>query len=666
VRHVRPELSDRNEFRERLQTGTVGLHEDARDPDAPVGELVERFQPCRGRDRDEDAAVAQCWKRVESGFAADEVEHDVDLTRTLGDVTARVVDGLVHPELRQERVLLHTRRPEHVRTPRLRDLHREMSDSTRRGENEDALTRLNVRGLDQRLPGREPRERDCPRPDVVQGVRDQRELARRRGDVLGVRSGLAREAGHPEDPVSDGEPRHAVAELLDDAGDVPADRERRLSEKAASRTNLPVDRVDPGRHRAYENLRRRGPRPGDLDQLEHPGAAERVLADGAHRRLGAHPGLLPGREHCCIQATVRQEEAPIAAVYTRGLTELREADADAFGGKSANLGELLGAGIPVPPGFALSVDAYRGFVGETGLGGAIASALARAHTDDVDALTAASKAIDEAMRFAPMPDAVRIEVAEGYEELARGTGQVDPPVAVRSSALGEDGADASYAGQQESFLWVRGVEHVFDAVRDCWASLFTPQAISYRLALGSGHEAAMGVTVQAMVDAEISGVLFTCNPVSGDPSMVALNASWGLGIGVVGGELTPDDYLVSKITGEVVRRTVSTKHIEYVPDPAGRGTIRRDVPAERREESCLGDEELAALVEVARRIERHYGRHQDVEWAIARTGGLPESLLVLQARPVTTRPWPAPLQSASALSLVLGMFGARGDTEAGS
>ena len=263
-----------------------------------------------------------------------------------------------------------------------------------------------------------------------------------------------------------------------------------------------------------------------------------------------------------------------------------------------------------------------------------------------------------------MPSAV--EVAEGYEALARATGQVDPPVAVRSSALGEDSADASYAGQQESFLWVRGVEHVSDAVRDCWASLFTPQAISYRLALGSEHEAAMGVTVQAMVDAEISGVLFTCNPVSGDPSMVALNASWGLGIGVVGGELTPDDYLVSKITGEVVRRTVSTKHIEYVPDPAGRGTIRRDVPAERRDESCLGDEELAALVEVARRIERHYGRHQDVEWAIARARALPESLLVLQARPVTTRPTPAPAQSTSALSLVLGAFGARGDTEARS
>jgi pyruvate,water dikinase len=377
--------------------------------------------------------------------------------------------------------------------------------------------------------------------------------------------------------------------------------------------------------------------------------------------------LLPGREHCCIQACVRKEEEQIAAVYTRGLAELRRTDADAFGGKSANLGELLAAGIPVPPGFALSAGAYRLFVEETGLDGAIATALARALPDDVAALTAASKAIDEAMRFAPLPDGVRVEVAEGYGELARAAGEAEPPVAVRSSALGEDSADASYAGQQESFLWVRGVEHVCDAVRDCWASLFTPQAISYRSALASAeHETAMGVTVQAMVDAEVSGVLFTCNPVSGDPSMVALNASWGLGIGVVGGELTPDDYLVSKITGEVVRRTVSTKHVEYVPDPAGRGTVRRDVPAERRDEPCLGDEELVALVEVARRIESHYGGHQDVEWAIARSQALPEALRVLQARPVTTRPKEASKSVASALSLVLGTFGAPVDTESRS
>jgi pyruvate,water dikinase len=140
--------------------------------------------------------------------------------------------------------------------------------------------------------------------------------------------------------------------------------------------------------------------------------------------------------------------------------------------------------------------------------------------------------------------------------------------------------------------------------------------------------------------------------------MVALNASWGLGMAVVGGETTPDDYLVSKVTGEVVRRTVNAKEIEYVPDAAGRGTVRGEVPPERRDEPCLDEERLAALVEVARRIERHFGTHQDIEWALERGMAVPEALRVLQTRPVTALPEAAPKVSASAMSLVLGTFGA--------
>ena len=289
--------------------------------------------------------------------------------------------------------------------------------------------------------------------------------------------------------------------------------------------------------------------------------------------------------------------------------------------------------------------------------------MSRASTGDVSAVSAASKTIGEAMRFAPLPDAVRAELVSRHDELARAMGEERPPVAVRSSALGEDSENASHAGQQESFLWVRGIEQICDAVRDCWVSLYTPHAISYRAALRAGEaEPAMGVTVQLMVDAEISGVMFTCNPVSGDPSMVALNASWGLGIAVVSGELTPDDYLVSKITGEVVRRTVSTKHIEYVPDAAGRGTVRLEVTAERRDAACLGEMELTALMEIAGRIERHLGSYQDIEWAIARGRPLPAALLVLQARPVTTLKPPAPKLSRSAMSLVMSTFGASPET----
>ena len=348
----------------------------------------------------------------------------------------------------------------------------------------------------------------------------------------------------------------------------------------------------------------------------------------------------------------------MAAGYTRPLAELRGSDAGSFGAKSANLGELLSAGIPVPPGFAVSAEAFRSFVDTTGLDGTIAAALSGASARDVAAVAAASETIGEAMRLAPLPEVVREELARLHDELERESGQERPPVAVRSSALGEDSPDASYAGQQESFLWVRGVDQICDAVRDCWVSLYSPQAISYRAALQAGEsKPAMGVAVQLMVDAEVSGVMFTCNPVSGDPSMVALNASWGLGIAVVSGEVTPDDFLVSKITGEVVRQTVSSKQVEYVPDAAGRGAVRAEVAAERRDEPCLGEEQIASLVAVARRVESHFGGHQDIEWAIARGRPLPDALRVLQARPVTKLPERASTLSGSAMSHVLGTFG---------
>jgi pyruvate,water dikinase len=347
--------------------------------------------------------------------------------------------------------------------------------------------------------------------------------------------------------------------------------------------------------------------------------------------------------------------------HSRTLDELRRSDEPAFGGKSASLGELLAAGIPVPPGFALSTSAFSSFVDEAGLGQRIADVVGALAPDDVEAIGTASRTLGEEMRSAPLPDAVRDEVVSRYEELARAVDHDEPPVAVRSSAVGEDSADATFAGQQETYLWVRGVDHVCDAVRDCWVSLYSPPAISYRARLGRREETpAMGLTVQLMVDAAISGVMFTCNPVSGDPSMVAINASWGLGLAVVGGEVTPDDYLVSKITREVVREHVHSKQTEYVPDPRGRGTVRRDVPPDRRDARTLDQSALSRLVDIARRVERHFGSHQDVEWAIAR--GDTGELFVVQSRPVTSLPKreakPAP---ASALSLVMNTFGVKSD-----
>jgi phosphoenolpyruvate synthase/pyruvate phosphate dikinase len=285
-------------------------------------------------------------------------------------------------------------------------------------------------------------------------------------------------------------------------------------------------------------------------------------------------------------------------VHIRPLADLRASDEALFGGKSAALGELIDAGLPVPPGFALSTSASL---------------------DDV---------------------------AEHYRELG------EPPVAVRSSAVGEDSAEATFAGMQDTYLWVRGVDAVHEAVRKCWASLDNPEAVAYRERLG-GPPPAMGVTIQAMVDAAISGVLFTCNPVSGDPSTVAVNASWGLGLAVVGGEVTPDEYRVSKITGEVLQRTIGPKELEYVA--GADGPERREVEEERRSVACLDDEHLGALLELARRIEKHFGCHQDVEWAIDGNG----ELFVLQSRPVTVAPSREPAAGKSALDLVMKTFGAK-------
>lgn len=332
------------------------------------------------------------------------------------------------------------------------------------------------------------------------------------------------------------------------------------------------------------------------------------------------------------------------ATHTRRLAELAAGDESSFGGKSAGLGELLAAEIPVPPGFAVAAPAFLRHLAEGG----------------IEAAGAEPARLREAIRSAPMPAAVANEIARRYDELAEsapGDDPVAPAVAVRSSALGEDGGEATFAGQQETYLWVRGADAVRGAVRDCWASLYSDEAVSYRAHLGDAAppRPAMGVTVQLMVDAEIAGVMFTCNPVSGDPSMIAINASWGLGLAVVGGEVTPDDLLVSKVTGEVVRETIASKDVEFVPAAGGTGTERREVEPGRRAARCLDGEALARLVAIGRRIERHFGSHQDVEWAIDRAG----ELFVLQSRPVTGLPERSkPTGPQSALSLVMARFGA--------
>jgi pyruvate,water dikinase len=352
--------------------------------------------------------------------------------------------------------------------------------------------------------------------------------------------------------------------------------------------------------------------------------------------------------------------------HTRPLADLRSGDEARFGGKSASLGELIAAEIPVPPGFAVSTSAFHAFLDEAALRARVDAALAGLDLADVDAVQAASRAVAGAMRAVTLPEDVRGAIGAHYAALAAEVGEDEPAVAVRSSAVGEDSAEATFAGQQETYLWVRGVDAVCAAVRDCWASLYSAPAITYRAKIAdAGVVPAMGVTVQLMVDAAVSGVMFTCSPLSGDPSIVAVNASWGLGLAVVGGEVTPDEYHVSKVTREVVRRTVNAKHLEYRPDEASRGTVCVPVEEARQAEACLGEDELRELADVGRRVERFFGGHQDIEWAIARTGTVPASLFVVQSRPVTATGRPpaaekAPAPAASALSMIMGTFGVAG------
>ena len=309
-----------------------------------------------------------------------------------------------------------------------------------------------------------------------------------------------------------------------------------------------------------------------------------------------------------------------------------------LGGKCTALGELTQAGLDVPPGFAVTTDAYVAACGP--LTDRLRFLLADAGGDPAGPARA-SATMRDLVEGAMLPDDLRAAVAGAYADLCRRCGTEDVPVAVRSSAVGEDAPEASFAGEHDTYLWVRGTDEVLAAVRRCWASLFTERAMSYRARLtpaadaGDETGAAMGVAVQQMVLAEVAGVAFTLNPQNGDRSEIAIDASWGLGEAVVSGEVTPDDYLVDKVLMEITRRVVSDKAVEYRPAASGRGVARVAVPADRRAVPCLSDEQITEVARLAQRAERHYGCPQDVEWAMEAdpTGGY--QLFLLQSRPET-------------------------------
>jgi len=318
------------------------------------------------------------------------------------------------------------------------------------------------------------------------------------------------------------------------------------------------------------------------------------------------------------------------------LAEIGIQDRPAAGGKGASLGELSRAGIRVPPGCVVTTTAFERFLNAIDPNGAIRREIERASPDDLAAATRISSEVRERLEREALPPEIRDPIAIHYELLYTRGGGSGEPVAIRSSATSEDSAESSFAGLQDTYLWVRGVESVIEHVRKCWASLYAVESVVYRRRLKlSENGLAMGVVIQRMIDPRTSGVMFTRSPYSGDRSVVVLEASWGLGSAVVSGEVTPDKYVVGKITGEIVSRAISRKMRRHRPNPEGAGVMDEEVPAVEQSIASLSDDEIHGLVEIARRIERHYGCPQDIEWAIARDLPLDASIFLLQSRPET-------------------------------
>ena len=234
------------------------------------------------------------------------------------------------------------------------------------------------------------------------------------------------------------------------------------------------------------------------------------------------------------------------------------------------------------------------------------------------------------MEAESLPRPVLEEISSAYARLCSGARPV--PLAVRSSATTEDAVDASFAGLQDTYLWVTDLAQTLQRVRSCWASLYSLESVNYRRTRAIPEAGvAMAVVVQKMVNARTAGVMFTRSPVTGDRSVVTIEGSWGLGSAVVGGEVTPDRWVLGKITGEISVRDISDKCIQHVPVPAG-GTETVSVAEELRRAPCMSDEQLQTLRHIARKVERHYGRPQDIEWAVERET---DEVLLLQSRPET-------------------------------
>ncbi|XRO75354.1 phosphoenolpyruvate synthase [Methanocaldococcus sp. 28A] len=313
------------------------------------------------------------------------------------------------------------------------------------------------------------------------------------------------------------------------------------------------------------------------------------------------------------------------------LDELSNKDVNIAGGKGASLGEMWNAGLPVPPAFVVTADAYRYFIKDTGLMDKIKEILSGLDINDTDALIEASKKIRKLIEEAEMPEDLRLAIIEAYNKLSEMCNEEEVTVAVRSSATAEDLPEASFAGQQDTYLNVKGAENVVKYVQKCFSSLFTPRAIFYREEKGFDHfKVALAAVVQKLVNAEKAGVMFTVNPITENYDELVIEAAWGLGEGVVSGSVSPDTYIVNKKTLEIVDKHIARKETMFVKDERGETKVV-EVPDDMKEKQVLTDDEIKELAKVGINIEKHYGKPMDVEWAYEKG-----KFYMLQARPITT------------------------------
>jgi pyruvate,water dikinase len=312
------------------------------------------------------------------------------------------------------------------------------------------------------------------------------------------------------------------------------------------------------------------------------------------------------------------------------LEEVSSSDHDLVGGKASKLGELVRAGLPVPPGFVVTTECYQAFLESTPLQVTIEGALGTLDLSRPESVDAVARRICDAFEATEFPDEMRADLERAFAEYERA--HAVKFSAVRSSATAEDLEGASFAGLQETYLNMAGPDMVLPAIRKCWGSLFTPRVLVYRARKGFDHRAVrLAVLVQKMVESSTSGILFTRDPNTGENHMI-IEAGWGLGEAIVGGEVTPDHYVVDGVTQRIVHKQISEQKIRIVRAPEG-GNVHEEVPTAQRHQQKLSDERIEKLASLARVIESHYRRPMDIEWCLENN-----SLYIVQARPVTTIP----------------------------